>query len=722
MRLYELFLEALLSVKSVSESVSLDNRPIFALVQGVIRGKLLIHVRSKDGTDFKFGIDPSAGEFLRSTEDWQNAEETHGAGPELTFFSDDFSWALSNNFRRLKNATELQVVFVKKNPSIVQYIGNGNIKTSSGITIPYNRSEIADYDDPNFSDVPGGVESGDWFTKENQDVLGVVNLVDVLDVLKKLNQNLKEVHWQDLYPDSFKQFRKKYLPLLRARQVYNLYVQFSNFANNTMDRNASPIQDHHDPAGVYAYPIAYVLQHPADVWYGQGAKYMRVLRAVSKKSFSLAYIDSESKCERMLNQAGFAYQEIHEMMWLARKHYKSRTTGTNKWAKVFLSCMQIDLIAPAVSQNKPGMFSKGGPEYRIRTGQEQTALFLKMGVDSLIDSSSTHKSAIINDREPEQICFLNRAAFRVEEVFDLRGNMPKEKLPTFTHPDPSGTYIERALVATIAKSLNDQISESSRDMKTSKKLDASYRYYWTKKGRRIEIRFERPPSYYENKKMGEKKHKADKLYSSYRIEIEIETEFGQIKRRFAEDTPFHEIISDITRMWMDLEKNPQPTGWEAETADSFMVKVKADKDEYYRQEQDKKQQKLLQELPTFLEDIDWVAKHYGMNFVPNKDYEKNCELIKVLEWFSNHWRQKGVEIQGIKDSDVEILVSEWEESVGHWFEALNKTVLMDQVHQIGELLKKAAPENVWEARMGGTMFMAIKHHIEEKTRTANEPH
>lgn len=526
----------------------------------------------------------------------------------------------------------------------------------------------------------------------------------------KYAMHINEIHYQDLYPDSFQQFRKKYLPLLRKRQVYDLWIQFSNFADNTMDRNASPTQDHHDPSGVYAYPIAYVLNYPGDVWYGLGAKYMRVLKATTKKALPLGYIQDANKCQRMLNNAGFTVPEINEMMWLANKHYKNRTSGTNKWGKIFLTCMQIDLVNPPIGQNQGGMFSKGGPEYRIRSGPEQTALFLKMGVDAIIDSASTNKSAIINDREPEQICFLTRAAFRVEEVYDLRGGMQKEKLPTFTSPDPSGTYIERALVSAILKGMDDQISESSRDETTRKKLDMAYRYYWTKKGRRVEVTFERPNSYYTNRKMGEKKHKESKLYSLYRTDIKIETELGSMRGRFAEDTKFSDIISDMYRNWKNLQENPKPDGWEPETSDSFMDKVKAEKDEYYRQQREKEHKERMEEMPKFLEDVKFVANHYNLPFSPNDDNEMNAKLSGMLQWFSNHWRQVG----GDEKEPVESQVKHWYESCEQWLGMKNQLEMMPQIHQLGEILMLIAHKYEWDMRMGKHMFSHIASNIREK--------
>ena len=155
-----------------------------ALIRGVKAGKLLVHVRVNDGTDFEWGIEPSAGDFLRSTEDWQSAEEEHGEGPELTFFADDFSWVTSTH---LGDQARKQALFVRKNETIVQAVGGGKVKTASGSVIPYNLSVIADYDNPIFRDVPAGAETGDWFTNVAQDVLAVIEVPALIAALSDAN-------------------------------------------------------------------------------------------------------------------------------------------------------------------------------------------------------------------------------------------------------------------------------------------------------------------------------------------------------------------------------------------------------------------------------------------------------------------------------------------------------------------------------------------------------
>lgn len=153
---------------------------LLALIRGVRAGKLLVHVRINDGTDFKWGIEPSAGEFLRSTEHWQSAEEDHGEGPELTFFADDFGWVTTIH---LGDQSRKQAIFVRKSESILQAVGDDKVKTASGSVIPYNRSVMADHDDPNFRDIPAGVETGDWFTNVVQDVLAVIEVPTLIAAL-----------------------------------------------------------------------------------------------------------------------------------------------------------------------------------------------------------------------------------------------------------------------------------------------------------------------------------------------------------------------------------------------------------------------------------------------------------------------------------------------------------------------------------------------------------
>ena len=163
----------------IYESVeSSDER---SLIDGVKNGTLLVHTRKHDSTDFSYGIEPSAGELLKSTESYQNAEEIYGEGPELIFFSDDFSWVMAHP------SQDYDSIFVEKNKTIQKSLGNGKVQLADGSTVPYERSPIADYESDLYKDEPAGVEQGDWYTNKTQDVAGIVNNAKLVSLLKSNN-------------------------------------------------------------------------------------------------------------------------------------------------------------------------------------------------------------------------------------------------------------------------------------------------------------------------------------------------------------------------------------------------------------------------------------------------------------------------------------------------------------------------------------------------------
>lgn len=152
------------------------------LIAGLRDGRLLVHARVPDGTDFRYGIEPSAGAFLRSTEAWQQAEEETGAGPELTFFSDSLDWAKSTILQKVRAAEDagLELVFVRKGDGLQKSLGNGRVVLPDGREVSYEMSPLADYESDLHRAEPAGVESGDWYTNKPQDVVAVAPAADFL--------------------------------------------------------------------------------------------------------------------------------------------------------------------------------------------------------------------------------------------------------------------------------------------------------------------------------------------------------------------------------------------------------------------------------------------------------------------------------------------------------------------------------------------------------------
>ncbi len=521
-----------------------------------------------------------------------------------------------------------------------------------------------------------------------------------------------EVHWTDLYPKSFAEFRKKYLKLKREGKTSDLYVQFSNFKNNVMDRTAVQAADHNDPTGTFGYPLDYVLTHPADIWYGMGARYLRVLQDTSKNSINLAYINSESAAIRALQGMGFTYYQAADALEIVKKNFKYRIKGTNKFAKMFLSAVQVDVLSPPIDHRKPGFFDKGGPEFRIRSGAEQTALFRKWGVDAIEDTARSNKSAIINDREPEQIIFLTRNAFRVLEVVPLRPGIPDDQLPHMTTVSPETPRVERPLAAAIAKAMDDQISESARDKSVRQRVnfDAAYHFYWTKKGRRIGIEFDRPASYYDGRKMGEKKHRGDKLSNSYQTKISVKTELGDITVSGFSDEPFSEVIAKFVRRWHDLKENPMPMGWTPQDAASFMAAVDAQKQEYHRRHREEERRKTLKDWPEFVTGAKQVADYYGFPFEPPKDDDGRYGLLESLRWFGNHvYRQK-------EDRPFDETLAEFLEAYNHVarldYTPETSTAFQQALDLIKRMVKDISPR--WWIKRGVYMFSTFWRELEDK--------
>lgn len=152
-----------------------DYTDIEAVLAGLRGGKLLVHVRVHDETDFRYGIEPSAGEFLKSTDSWQSVSDEDGNGPELTFFGDDLKWSINDTLKDVrKSSGELDLIFVRKNSTIQKSLGDGRVELWDGKVVPYERSSVADYESEFYKGEPAGVERNDWYTRETQEVVAVI--------------------------------------------------------------------------------------------------------------------------------------------------------------------------------------------------------------------------------------------------------------------------------------------------------------------------------------------------------------------------------------------------------------------------------------------------------------------------------------------------------------------------------------------------------------------
>jgi hypothetical protein len=87
---------------------------------------------------------------------------------------------------------------------------------------------------------------------------------------------------------------------------------------------------------------------------------------------------------------------------------------------------------------------------------EQSDILLRAGFDAFGDYSKKDTTAVINSREPEQICFLNRKAFTVEKIYSLSMS---NSLNTTSSFQPEKTDIaKRIAIAMFSYMDGDRIS------------------------------------------------------------------------------------------------------------------------------------------------------------------------------------------------------------------------------------------------------------------------
>lgn len=436
---------------------------------------------------------------------------------------------------------------------------------------------------------------------------------------------INEVHYEDMYGKGFKEFYDKYSKLIKNKTINpeEYFVHFSNHRKTDLDKTAFFNPDHRDPVGTYAYPLKYIISHPADVWYGKTAKNLFVLRDNSKRKLVLNDIQSENDIYSFLYDLGYTNEQITKYLKIVKKTYSDRNTGKNKYAKQFLSIIQMDL------DKAPTENGWGKPEYATKSGEEQTKILSKK-YDAVQDTSTTSTLAIINEREPEQIIFLNRYAYDIEEIFYLHSDNKRSQLLTFT--DPSDT-IERRLAADVSKLMDDIILG-----KAERAGLGGWGFYWTKKGRRLEIMWSRPDSYYQGKKFGEKKHKEDKKFDAYELNLCIRSEYGDIEIAFTPDSKYQEILDIIKEDWDKLVKENNKTEWTPETRQSFLKKKEDEKMAAYKAKWEKEKQDEIKDIPNLFKRLENYAKKHNLPFEPYKENytpdDRNCNLTIYDAYYS----------------------------------------------------------------------------------------
>lgn len=317
---------------------------------------------------------------------------------------------------------------------------------------------------------------------------------------------IKEVAASDLYPRTFEEFRQKYLPYIGRK---DLYVNFNDDVGNTLNKGFSPNPTHSDPSGLYAYPLEYVLNHPADIMYGQQARYLRVIQDTSSNKLVLTHMNPQQAVE-ILTRMGVPDPKKQMGNQQGVMQRKGIPVTGNKAAKLFFWVMQKVAMA------------NGGPANKV-----QSALLMKAGIDAVEDVAQSRAEATIYPGEPEQIIFLKRSAFRVVEVFELRSDRSR-----IMHAADRSENLRR-LPALIAKAIGDRLVAAST---TGDR--AGEQTFYTAEKRKIVVRLKAEWSQRSHRQHGDASPEET-------LVTVLGPDFKPIKGQYGPSTPFADIAADI---------------------------------------------------------------------------------------------------------------------------------------------------------------------------------
>lgn len=369
-----------------------------------------------------------------------------------------------------------------------------------------------------------------------------IHFIDLSEDVENLEESdmLTEMHFTDFYSRQFVEFRNKYN---KMKKDTSYFVNFNNYYDNTLDRSSSPKQDHKDPAGVYAYPLKYVIDHPMDIRYGKTAKYLRVLKVNHGGILHLQWLDM-ADMNRMFKMAnklpGYTFESILPYL---KKNYSINHPQALWFRAMQLTTEGLQKLINHFSnkRTKKESFSSHG---LILSNAEQTEMFKSLGFNAIEDRASNHKKAAINQWEPEQIILLDRSAFEIVEVFTMgRGIKADDDFLVNTGDRYQNTFIRR-IAAGIAKNIGDSLTSEV----ASRSGRGGYAVHYTKAGRRIGISLHDTLDT-SDYGFGEKRHKTHKTSDTNVFRIYIKSEKQVIEYQSTPSESIDHVIGAVSALW-----------------------------------------------------------------------------------------------------------------------------------------------------------------------------
>jgi hypothetical protein len=169
---------------------------------------------------------------------------------------------------------------------------------------------------------------------------------------------------------------------------------------------------------------------------------------------------------------GYMYKMGLEPLLLKQigRHFKF-PRNSSLYAKRLFACVQHDLV-----DGKPV----------LRSGAEQTKLLRKI-CKAIEDRSKTRNTAVINSAEPQQIIFLTRDSFDVEEVFGLRqGN----EMKSLMNREDSDINLAQRIANLVFRGLGDTIKEQTVSKNKNNTYSSGGFIFFSKDGMMLTIKFE----------------------------------------------------------------------------------------------------------------------------------------------------------------------------------------------------------------------------------------
>lgn len=464
----------------------------------------------------------------------------------------------------------------------------------------------------------------------------------------------------------------------------SLYVQFTN-KDNTTDKTFVENPNHSDPSGNYAYPLEYVIKYPADIWYGNNTSHLRVLRKRPDSKGLILNKIGYSYAMELFQRIGYSYdpyridkiKNSRFTLWNSglwdrlKKKFPNRIKGANQDAKRFWQYIQTDYKIDETDEDYEKYQSdKLNTKFKIRSSVDQNRILQYMGFDWVEDISKKDTSAIINDREPEQILFLNRN-FDIVDIFRLSDPSYKRSMNT-KNPD----FLIKKLAVKIFEATDDKFSEYDRGN------------IYSKKGRVISILTERPQSYYKTRNMGQKLHKEFGKYDSYFFRVWYSTEYGEIEFSSPRDATLEEIVLEIQEKY-EYKKSAN------ELDPDFKVRsIKIDKEDEDRErkEQLEKEEKENKELfdkyiksNEFQENCDTISEYYNIPKLDISYIRSNLDVFYDYLQLVSYLTKDNIEDYNIymnfvtnENKEVETKIKDMESRVSYFFDKVYEEVTNDK--------------------------------------------